>query len=323
MIRAGIIGGSGYVAGELIRCLIHHPEVELSFIFSHSKPGVGVQEIHQDLFWQEAQHFSDEIVPDVDVIFLAQGHGKTESFLDTHPFAAHTRFVDMSNAFRLKAKDQWQDRKFIYGLPELQADQIAAAQAIANPGCFATAIQLALLPLAKAGWLDNAVHIHAVTGATGAGQAPKPTTHFSWRNNNLSVYKAFRHQHLGEIKDHLPWDGDGVPLHFLPLRGDFARGIFATLHTELPHSEAELQDLYAESYRDTPFAHLVTGDLHLKQVVNTNHCAVQVQKIDDQVLIISAIDNLLKGAAGQAIQNLNLMFGLPQETGLNFKASYF
>ncbi|WP_417608220.1 N-acetyl-gamma-glutamyl-phosphate reductase [Owenweeksia hongkongensis] len=325
MIKAGIIGGTGYVAGELIRLLVNHPNVKIDFIYSHSQPGQSVASVHEDLFAFESLQFTDQVNLNVDVLFLCLGHGNSKKFLENHTFSASTKVIDLSNDFRLEADANFLGKEYVYGLPELNKEKITNAGYIANPGCFATAIQLALLPLAKGGFLKNEVHINAITGSTGAGQSPSATTHFSWRNNNLSIYKAFSHQHLGEIGESLVSlqpDFDKA-LNFLPLRGDFTRGIFASVYTNCEISEEELSALYISYYEDAPFTKISGNGINLKQVVNTNFCLLQVQKIDGKVLIISVIDNLLKGASGQAIQNMNLMFGLNESTGLNLKTSYF
>ncbi len=318
MYQVGIIGGAGYTAGELIRILQWHPAVELTFVHSQSQAGKAVTTIHQDLAGDCHLFFSEEVDLNVDVLFLCSGHGKSKGWLAEHPVAEETLVIDLSADFRL-------DERFVYGLPELNRPAITSAGRIANPGCFATAIQLGLLPLAAAGLLQEEVNIQAITGSTGAGQSPQATTHFSWRNNNLSVYKPFRHQHLAEISRSLQQlQADGIPeLPFLPLRGDFARGIFATLYTKTKLSEQELQDCYSSYFESHPFTHVVAENPHLKQVVNTNKCLVHVSKHDDRALIITLIDNLLKGASGQAVQNMNLALGLEETTGLRLKAMVF
>ncbi|MFC2176426.1 N-acetyl-gamma-glutamyl-phosphate reductase [Bacteroidota bacterium] len=324
MIRVGIVGSTGYVAGELIRVLQHHPEVEMTFLYSHSQPGVGVEVVHQDVLGTGLQ-FTQEMDANVDVLFLCLGHGHSKKFLSEHTFSDNTRVIDLGNDFRLNADASFNGRAFVYGLVEQNKSLIEKAKHIANPGCFATTIQLALLPLATAGLLQDEVHINAITGSTGAGQKPTATSHFSWRNNNISLYKEFRHQHLGEIGETLVdvQKGFNNTLNFLPVRGDFTRGIFASVYTKCSLSEQEVVALYQNHYMDAMFTHVQTTNAHLKQVVNTNNCVLQVQRIDDKVLITSVIDNLLKGAAGQAVQNMNLMLGIPEGTGLSFKASYF
>ncbi|MFK7969206.1 MAG: N-acetyl-gamma-glutamyl-phosphate reductase [Bacteroidia bacterium] len=325
MIQVGIVGSGGYVAGELIRCLLHHPNVQIDFAFSHSQAGKAVSEIHEDLYTFPELRFSGRLNPHVDVLFLCLGHGNSCKFLSENTFSEQTVIIDLSNDFRLEEDALFQDKAFVYGLVEARKAGIKDAMAIANPGCFATAIQLGILPLAQAGLLQTDVHVHALTGSTGAGQSLTKTSHFSWRNNNVSVYKAFRHQHLGEIEETVRSYQKGFRnrINFLPIRGDFARGIFATIYTQSDLSEQELRHLYQDFYKDAPFTFVTDKTVNIKQVVNTNNCLLQVQKIDDKVLITSAIDNLLKGAAGQAIQNMNLILGLKETTGLHFKASYF
>ena len=325
MIQAGIVGSSGYVAGELLRCLVNHPEVNINFLYSHSQHGQKAVDLHGDLIGYDYLTLTNEINSQVDVLFLCLGHGNSVKFLSENTFSNKTRIIDLSNDFRLHADAAFQDKNFVYGLTELNKPQIQAAMYIANPGCFATAIQLGLLPMAGHQLLKGEVHINAITGSTGAGQSPGATTHFSWRNNNVSIYKAFDHQHLAEIKESLislQKDSPGQ-LNFLPVRGNFTRGIFATMYTKSDLSQEDLTKLYEDYYKEEVFTHITTNEVHLKQVVNTNHCLISVQKIEDKVLVTSTIDNLLKGAAGQAIQNMNLMFELDETTGLNFKASYF
>lgn len=325
MIRTGIVGSTGYVAGELIRCLVNHPEVEIDFLYSHSSAGQAAIATHDDLVPFPELKFTTTINPDVDVLFLCSGHGHSRKFLSSHSFSDRTRIIDLGNDFRLEKDADFKGMQFIYGLVEANKPRIRKAQYIANPGCFATAIQLAILPLAKAGILRNDVHIHALTGSTGAGKGLSETTHFSWRNNNVSIYKAFRHQHLGEINETIrQMQPEFHPsLHFLPLRGDFTRGIFASVYLESELPREDLETLFTEYYADEPFSWIYKDTVHLKQVVNTNNCFLQVQKIDQRVLVTSVIDNLLKGAAGQAIQNMNLMCELDETTGLHFKPSYF
>lgn len=324
MIKTGIIGGAGYTAGELLRILIHHPEVEISFVQSSSQSGKPVSSIHDDLITETDLIFSDSMAP-ADVIFLCQGHGKSRSWVEEHQPAPSTRIIDLSQDFRHKAKATLDKRSFIYGLPELNKKQIETAQNIANPGCFATAIQLALLPLAESNLLKDEVHVHAITGSTGAGQAPGDTTHFSWRNNNVSVYKSFEHQHLTEIKESLLslQSGFDQDINFIPVRGNFSRGIFATAYTRYNGSLEDALKLYKDFYQGAAFTKVVDGPIHLKQVVNTNNCLVQLEKHGNKLLITSIIDNLLKGASGQAVQNMNLMFGLDQSLGLKLKANAF
>lgn len=325
MIKAGIIGGAGYVAGELLRCLVHNPEVEVCFIHSRSHTGQAVGSVHQDLFAADLPPFSNTFDREVDVVFLCLGHGQSRQALEEFNPSINVRIIDLGNDFRLRETATFADRTFVYGLPELNRERIQAADSIANPGCFATAIQLALLPLAAHGLLKKDVHVHALTGSTGAGQSLTETSHFSWRQNNISIYKPFAHQHLDEIGETLlilqPSFTERV--NFLPLRGDFTRGIFASAYMDCEESEEKMVALYTDFYRDAPFISVTRSTVHLKQVVNTNHCLLQVQVLDGRVLITSVIDNLLKGAAGQAIHNMNLMLGLDERTGLGLKANYF
>lgn len=324
-LKIGIIGGAGYTAGELIRLLLHHEYVAIDFIYSTSNAGYKVSKVHQDLVRMTDLVFSDTINAAVDVLFLCLGHGNSKSFLEQNGFSPGTKIIDLSNDFRLSADAVFQNKTFVYGLPELNKESIKKAQYIANPGCFATAIQLALLPLAQAGLLQNDVHVNAVTGATGAGTSLSPTTHFTWRDNNFSHYKAFNHQHLGEIEQsvgllQLGFDKD---IHFIPNRGDFSRGIFATMYTKYVGSLEDAIALYKTFYNDAQFTIVSDDEVHLKQVVNTNNCVLHLHKHNDQLLVTSVIDNLLKGASGQAVHNMNLMYGLPETTGLQLKASYF
>lgn len=324
MIKAGIIGGSGYTGGELIRILLNHPETEIDFVYSTTRAGKPIASAHQDLLGLTDLKFSGEVNPNVNLVFLCLGHGNSTAFLNENPFSTSTKIIDLSNDFRLQADSIFNGKRFIYGLPELNKSAIQAAEAIANPGCFATAIQLALLPLAKAGLLSNEVHINAVTGSTGAGVGLSPSSHFSWRNNNVSWYKPFTHQHLGEIGESLKSYGKPVgKLMFLPNRGNFTRGILATAYTQFEGSLEEAKQLYADFYQDAVFTHLSEEEIHLKQVVNTNQCHIHLHKHENVLLVTSAIDNLLKGASGQAVQNMNLMFGFPETEGLLLKAGVF
>lgn len=325
MIKAGIVGGSGYVAGELLRILINHPEVEIDFVYSTTNAGQPVYTVHSDLMHTGIE-FTNRVNTNADVVFLSLGHGNSAKFIAEHTFSAKTKIIDLSNDFRLSAHANFQGNQFIYGLPEMNKQAIINARNIANPGCFATAIQLALLPLAQAGLLNDAVHINAITGATGAGQSMSRTTHFSDRNNNISAYKVFKHQHLDEINESLKrlQPAFEQAVNFVPLRGDFSRGIFATAYTTSNVSAGELQHIFTNFYENAVFTHFAgTDELYLKQVVNTNYGFVSAQKIDGKIFITSVLDNLLKGAAGQAIQNMNLMFAIEETTGLKLKATYF
>ncbi|MCL6273877.1 N-acetyl-gamma-glutamyl-phosphate reductase [Muricauda sp. 2012CJ35-5] len=324
MIKVGIIGGSGYTGGELIRLLLNHPKTEIDFVFSTTRAGKAVTAAHADLLGQTDLLFTGTVNPDVDAVFLCLGHGNSTKFLEEHSFSEQTKIIDLSNDFRLQNDAEWNNLKFVYGLPELNRSKIIEATAIANPGCFATAIQLALLPLSKNGFLENDVHINAVTGSTGAGVGLSATSHFSWRNNNVSWYKPFTHQHLGEIGESLASYGNVIgKLHFLPNRGNFTRGILATAYTNFDGTLEEAQELFKDYYTDAAFTHVSDEPLHLKQVVNTNQCHIHLHKHEELLLVTSAIDNLLKGASGQAVQNLNLMFNLKEQTGLQLKAGVF
>ncbi len=325
MMKAGIIGGTGYVAGELLRILMYHPDVQINFVYSHSHAGEKVCHVHEDLFMLDEMYFTDTVDKEADVVFLGLGHGKAIKFLQNHAFAPQTKIIDLSHDFRLQKNSRFHDRTFVYGLTEKNREAIQKADNIANPGCFATAIQLALLPLAAKGLLQEEVHVHGITGSTGAGRGLSATTHFSWRNNNVSVYKAFSHQHLGEIGEtvaELQPDFDKA-VNFIPLRGDFTRGIFVSLYTYSELKKSELSALYSDFYAGMPFTKVSDRAINLKQAVNTNYCLLHVEKQGDKAFVTAAIDNLLKGAAGQAVENMNLMFGLKQETGLRLKPSYF
>ena len=320
-IKVGIIGGAGYTAGELIRILINHPNAEITFINSTSNAGNSVSDVHTDLIGETDLVFSSELQDDVDVIFLCMGHGRSKTFLEANPIPKNIKIIDLSRDFRLKEDTH----NYVYGLPELNKEAIKSSSHIANCGCFATTIQLALLPLAKAQQLNEAVHIHAITGSTGAGQKPGATSHFSWRNNNISIYKAFNHQHLGEIKQSLKQlqPTFDKAIHFLPVRGDFPRGIYASAYLTSELTIEEATALYQDYYKNDPFVHISNKNPNLKQVVNTNKAILHIEKHDDQLLIISMIDNLIKGASGSAVQNMNLMFGLEETLGLKLKAMAF
>lgn len=325
MIKVGIVGGAGYTAGELIRLLVNHSKVELDFVYSTSNAGNYIYAVHQDLLGQIDLKFTNEANPNVDVLFLCLGHGNSKQFLAQHEFSKQTKIIDLSNDFRLKNDAVFQKKEFVYGLPELQKNKIKKANYIANPGCFATAIQLALLPLAKHNLLADSVHINATTGSTGAGVSPSETTHFSWRDNNFSIYKAFTHQHLGEINESLLnlQPNFSEELFFIPNRGNFSRGIFATVYLKFEGTVEKAFELYEDFYKEAPFTHISEVPIHLKQVVNTNNCFIHLEKHKNTLLITSVIDNLIKGASGQAIQNMNLMFGFEETAGLNLKASTF
>ena len=321
-VRAGIIGGAGYTGGEMLRLLVNHPAVTIAFVNSTSNQGNLITDVHTDLLGDTDLRFTGELSFDIDVLFLCVGHGDAKKFLDANLVPAGIKIIDLSQDFRLAANAA---EKWIYGLPELNRERIKTAAYIANPGCFATCIQLALLPLAAKGLIQNEVHINATTGSTGAGQSLSATTHFSWRNNNLSVYKAFDHQHLNEIGESLLQldPAFDTVLNFIPQRGDFTRGILAAAYVESDLSAEEAERLYEDFYAEHPFTQVSKKEINLKQVVNTNKAFVHVEKHGNKLLIISIIDNLLKGASGQAVQNMNLMFGLEETTGLKLKAAAF
>jgi len=323
-IKAGIIGGAGYTGGELIRLLIHHPDVSVSFIHSRSNAGKPVHTVHQDLLGDTDLIFSGELSDDIDVLFLCLGHGESKKFLAENKIADKIKVIDLANDFRLSGSASTGSRHFVYGLPELNKEKIKSAHNIANPGCFATTIQLGLLPLAKAGLLND-IYTTGITGSTGAGQSLSQTSHFSWRANNIQAYKTLTHQHLGEIGESLLQlqPSSNFDLSFVPWRGDFTRGIFvsSTLHCDL--SIEELFILFTDFYKEHPFTHVSKEPIFLKQVVNTNKAVIQLEKAGSKLVVHSAIDNLLKGASGQAVQNMNLLFGLDETTGLHLKPAGF
>lgn len=322
MIRIGIIGGAGYTAGELCRLLLNHPEAEIVFINSESNAGNLITDVHEGLYGETDMRFTDELpFEDVDVVYFCFGHGKSTQFLTDHYIPADVRIIDLAQDFRLAAEGN----DYVYGLPELNCTAILGAQHVANPGCFATCIQLGLLPLADAGLLQGDVSVNAITGSTGAGVKPSSTTHFSWRSGNMSIYKAFQHQHVPEIVQSLQQlqpSFEGA-IDFIPYRGDFPRGIFATEVITCDVPEEEIADLYRDFYSDAPFTHYVDRAVDLKQVVNTNKCLIHAERHGNKLLVTSVIDNLLKGASGQAVQNMNLMFELEEDAGLRLKPLAF
>lgn len=322
MIRIGIIGGAGYTAGELCRLLLNHPEAEIVFINSESNAGNLITDVHEGLYGETDMRFTDELsFEDVDVVYFCFGHGKSTQFLTDHYIPADVRIIDLAQDFRLAAEGN----DYVYGLPELNRTAILGAQHVANPGCFATCIQLGLLPLADAGLLQGDVSVNAITGSTGAGVKPSSTTHFSWRSGNMSIYKAFQHQHVPEIVQSLQQlqpSFEGA-IDFIPYRGDFPRGIFATEVITCDAPEEEIADLYRDFYSDAPFTHYVDRAVDLKQVVNTNKCLIHAERHGNKLLVTSVIDNLLKGASGQAVQNMNLMFELEEDAGLRLKPLAF
>ena len=338
MVRVGILGAAGYTGGELIRLLINHPEAEIVFANSESNAGNKVYDVHEGLIGDTELVFTSEMPFDkVDVVFFCFGHGKSEAFLKEHTIPANVKIIDLAQDFRIKG-----DHDYVYGLPETHREEIAKCQHLANPGCFATCIQEGLLPLAKAGLLTHDIAVNAITGSTGAGQKPGATTHFSWRNNNFSVYKLFTHQHLHEICQTLNelspasapraidtldegFEGDGITVDFIPYRGDFARGIFCTevITCDKALDKDAIVALYKDFFKDAAFTHYSDKALDLKQVVNTNKCLLHVEVFGRKIVVTSMIDNLLKGAVGQAVQNMNIMFGLDEKAGLNLKAAAF
>jgi N-acetyl-gamma-glutamyl-phosphate reductase len=323
-IHVGIVGGAGYTGGELLRLLLNHPHVSIRFVHSKSNAGQPVYKVHTDLLGSTEMVFAEETSQDIDVLFLCLGHGESAKLLKETTFDPNIRIIDLANDFRLAKDAHAFDRHFVYGLPELQLDAIQSADNIANPGCFATAIQLGLLPLAAAGVLGE-VYATGITGSTGAGQSLSTTSHFSWRANNIQAYKTLTHQHLGEIHQSLnQLQGNLQPVvHFVPWRGDFTRGIFisSTVKTEMPLDEAFT--LFKDFYQPHPFTTVADQQIHLKQVVNTNKCLIHLEKEGNMLVVHSAIDNLLKGASGQAVQNMNILFGLDQTTGLRLKPLAF
>lgn len=332
-INVGIIGGAGYTGGELIRLLIHHPNVSVSFIHSRSNAGKPINTVHQDLIGDTELIFTDNLSPlgdgGIDVLFLCLGHGESKKFLTENKIADNIKVIDLANDFRLAAQSSIGNRQFVYGLPELNRDKIKSAQNIANPGCFATAIQLGLLPLAKAGLLND-IYTTGITGSTGAGQSLSSTSHFSWRANNIQAYKTLTHQHLGEIVESISQLQSGshlmdrsFDLSFVPWRGDFTRGIFISSTLICDLSLGDLYELFTNFYKEHLFTHVSKESIFMKQVVNTNNAVIQLEKSGNKLVVHSAIDNLLKGASGQAVQNMNLMFGLNETSGLNLKSTYF
>jgi len=322
MIKVGILGGAGYTAGELIRILINHPEAEIVFVNSESNAGNLLTDVHGGLYGETDMRFTDSMPFDsVNVVFFCFGHGKSEQFLKEHTIPANVKIIDLAQDFRIAAPGN----DYVYGLPEINREEIKGAQHLANPGCFATCIQLALLPAASLHILDRDVVVNAVTGSTGAGQKPTATTHFSWRSNNFSVYKVFKHQHIAEIRQSLTQVQGALnaSIDFIPMRGDFARGIFATcvIKTDMP--EDKIVAAYKDFYRDAAFTHYIDKPIDMKQVVNTNKALIHCDVVDGKLLVTSTIDNLLKGAVGQAVQNMNLMFGIEESAGLKLKPSAF
>ncbi len=322
MIKVGIVGGAGYTAGELIRILLYHPQAEITFVQSSSNAGNLLSDVHTDLLGDTDIRFVAEAdFSLIDVAFFCMGHGKSKEFLQKNSVPEKVKIIDLSHDFRLKREGN----DFVYGLPELNRELICKSSKIANPGCFATGIQLAILPLAAAGLIKDELHVNAITGSTGAGQAPSSTSHFSWRNSNVSVYKAFEHQHLGEIEQSFKQlqANFNYDINFIPVRGNHTRGIFASVYTKFDGSLEEAVKLYQDYYKSHPFVFVSQTNPDLKQVVNTNKAIVYLEKHGNKIMILSVVDNLLKGASGQAVQNMNLIFGLEEITGLNLKAVAF
>lgn len=322
MIKTGIIGGAGYTAGELIRLLINHPDVEIVFIHSNSNAGNKITDVHTGLFGETDLTFSSQIaLNEIDLLFFCTAHGDTRKFMDSHSIPESLRVIDLSMDYRIAG----QENNFIYGLPELNREEIRSARFVANPGCFATCIQLALLPLAAHSLLNHDIHVNAITGSSGAGVKLAETSHFSWRNNNVSIYKPFTHQHLSEIKQSLTQLQPDMQseILFIPVRGNFSRGIFSTAYIEYDEKQEDIVQLYQAYYKSHPFTFVTDRNPDLKQVVNTNKCLLHLQKHRNILLITSVTDNLLKGASGQAVHNMNLMFNLEETTGLHLKPSAF
>ena len=327
MVRVGILGAAGYTGGELIRVLLNHPEAEIVFANSESNAGNLLSDVHEGLVGETDKRFTVEMpFEKVDVVFFCFGHGKSEAFLKEHTIPAHVKIIDLAQDFRVKNEElRVKNYNFVYGLPEINKEEIQKAQHVANPGCFATAIQLALLPAAHLNLLKEDISVNAITGSTGAGQKPGATTHFSWRVDNLSIYKPFQHQHIAEIRQSLKQVQGylDASIDFIPYRGNFARGIFCTAVVKTPAPIEDVIETYKDFYRDAVFTHYSDKPIDLKQVVNTNKALVHCEKFDNKLLITSCIDNLLKGAVGQAVQNMNIMFGLEETAGLKLKASAF
>lgn len=326
-LKVGIVGGAGYTGGELIRLLINHPDANISFIHSKSNSGNPVTHVHGDLAGETDLVFTGDLDDNIDVMFLCVGHGEAKKFLEEHTIADHIRIIDLSQDFRLNKNASFNQRQFVYGLPELNKEQIASANNIANPGCFATSIELGLLPLAEKGLLNN-IYTTGITGSTGAGQGLSSSSHFSWRANNIQAYKTLSHQHVKEIMQSLgqlqpSLNEDSQRLNFVPWRGDFTRGIFISSQLDCDLSQEELYDIYDAFYDDDPFVHVSREPIFLKQVVNNNKCIIQLEKVGTKLVVHSIIDNLLKGASGQAVQNMNIMFGIEETAGLRLKANAF
>ena len=323
MKKIGIVGGSGFTGGELIRILLNHPKFKIKFIYSLSQNGKNIHEIHPDLLGKTDIIFSDQITTDVDVLFLCLGHGKSRIFLDKYNFKSDTILIDLSSDFRLINNNKYKSRNFLYSLPEFNREKIKQSKSIANPGCFATAIQIGLLPLLVNNLIKNDIHINAITGSTGAGKISSDTNNFNWRNNNLSIYKPFHHQHLNEIYQTLNILGNDSKIYFVPYRGNFTRGIFTSIYMKFDHEIEDIKIIYEDFYRNHPFTFLSKNDINLKEVINTNNCHLKIEFHENIIHITTVLDNLLKGASGQAVQNLNIIYGYEESLGLNFKGSIY
>ena len=323
MKKIGVVGGSGFTGGELIRILLNHPKFKIKFIYSLSQNGKNIHEIHPDLLGQTDIIFYDKITTDIDVLFLFLGHGKSRIFLDNHNFKSDTIIIDLSSDFRLINNNRYKSRIFLYSLPEFNREKIKQSKSIANPGCFATAIQIGLLPLLVNNLIKNDIHVNAITGSTGAGKISSDTNNFNWRNNNLSIYKPFHHQHLNEIYQTLNILGNDSKIYFVPYRGNFTRGIFTSIYMKFDHEIEDIKIIYEDFYRNHPFTFLSKNDINLKEVINTNNCHLKIEFHENIIHITTVLDNLLKGASGQAVQNLNIIYGYEESLGLNFKGSIY
>ena len=323
MKKIGIVGGSGFTGGELIRILLNHPKFKIKFIYSLSQNGKNIHEIHPDLLGKTDIIFSDQITTDVDVLFLCLGHGKSRIFLDKYNFKSDTILIDLSSDFRLINNNKYKSRNFLYSLPEFNREKIKQSKSIANPGCFATAIQIGLLPLLVNNLIKNDIHVNAITGSTGAGKISSDTNNFNWRNNNVSIYKPFNHQHLNEIYQTLNILGNDSKIYFVPYRGNFTRGIFTSIYMKLDHKIKDIEIIYKDFYKNHPFTFLSKNDINLKEVINTNNCHLKIEFHENIIHITTVLDNLLKGASGQAVQNLNIIYGYEESLGLNFKGSIY
>ena len=323
MKKIGIVGGSGFTGGELIRILLNHPKFKIKFIYSLSQNGKNIHEIHPDLLGKTDIIFSDHITTDIDVLFLCLGHGKSKFFLDNYNFKSDTIIIDLSSDFRLINNNKYKSRNFLYSLPEFNREKIKQSKSIANPGCFATAIQIGLLPLMVNKLIKNDIHVNAITGSTGAGKMSSDTNNFNWRNNNLSIYKPFNHQHLNEIYQTLNILGNDSKIYFVPYRGNFTRGIFTSIYMKFDHEIEDIKIIYEDFYENHPFTFLSKNDINLKEVINTNNCHLKIEFHENIIHITTVLDNLLKGASGQAVQNLNIIYGYEESLGLNFKGSIY